>query len=106
MTDHIQKSSRLLASDTAPEGLGFVVLGTLADGRTVFHVAPYFGVQEQMTEFANVPLVFEAMQPQFPEAAKVEVLYDPTPEPFRWDVFAEAHPDLAALLMPHQWSGE
>jgi len=42
------------------------------------------------------------------------LIYDPTPEPFRWDDFAAAHPDLAAPLdseepgplRPLVWAGE
>jgi hypothetical protein len=48
--------------------------------------------------------VQESVRPSWAEAATI--LYDPSPNPFRWDVFATAHPDLAATLTPHQWAGE
>jgi hypothetical protein len=56
----------------------------LEDGRYVLHIGPD----------ASLDL---------PEA---EVLYDPTPQPFVWDNFAAAHPELAESLVPHQWAGE
>lgn len=93
-------SSRIvtIAPDAVPEEAGFVVLGTI-DGVAYLHVAP---------------------QPNDPSwMADAEVLYDPTPEPFRWADFADEFPELAtspgededgaplpSLLIPHQWSGE
>lgn len=78
------RPSYIVASPTLPELSGCVHLGALEDGRYVLHIGPD----------ASLDL---------PEA---EVLYDPTPQPFVWDNFAAAHPELAESLVPHQWAGE
>jgi hypothetical protein len=93
-------SSRIvtIAPKDVPDQAGFVLLGTI-DGVAYLHVAP---------------------QPDDPSwMADAEVLYDPTPDPFRWDDFAEEFPELAAspgtdaegaplppVLMVHSWLGE
>lgn len=112
--------------DSLAEESGYVMLGTV-DGLAYVHFAPE--TEAQQIVFPNGDLtnpqldgegmvgIFERSRPSFEADAKV--LYDPTPEPFRWDNFADAFPALAkspvenadgqplpSPLMPHQWAGE
>lgn len=101
-------SSRLIAVAEVPEGLGgYVRLGALKDGRAVLHVAPDNGITHELTAISDHVATFESVQPKGIENAEgFEVLYNPTPEPFRWETFAAEYPELAATLTPHQWAGE
>jgi hypothetical protein len=36
----------------------------------------------------------------------LRVIHDSAPDAFTWEAFEKAQPDLAAVLTPHQWSGE
>lgn len=109
------RSSRIvsIAPDALTEASGFVVLGTI-DGLAYVHLAPW---QEPQTivfpngDLTNPQAEGEGMQavvesPLQSWVEDAEVVYDPTPAPFRWEAFAAAEPDLAAVLMPHQWAGE
>jgi hypothetical protein len=88
-------------AEALTEESGYVLLGTI-DGLAYVHLAPYTDPSSRASWI---------------EAASV--LYDPSPDPFRWAEFAAAHPDLGAslgndvdgnplpsALMPHQWAGE
>lgn len=104
-----------IAPDALTDESGYVRLGTV-DGWAYVHLAPWREPQE-VTATWGATLIAESVRPSFADAA--EVVYDPTPAPFRWADFAAAHPDLAAspgededgnplppALMPHCWAGE
>jgi hypothetical protein len=116
---------------------GAVLLGVIG-GVAYAHIAPYdepvrllhtggnlieqdnyrpLADGEDVPEDAVVMVVGE--QPPFPWGDDYTLVYDPSPEPFTWDAFALAHPELGASpgtdadgnplpppLMPHMWAGE
>jgi hypothetical protein len=109
------RSSRIvtIAPDALTEPSGFVVLGTI-DELAYVHLAPWQepraivfpngDLTNPQAEGEGMQAVVESPLPSWVEDA--EVVYDPTPAPFRWDEFAAAHPALADTLTPHQWAGE
>jgi hypothetical protein len=132
---HIVAVDPSLLADADPSG--WVPLGTV-DGLTYCHVAPHaeprrflggtvtdgalsytreLAPDEDAPEGATVMVVGE--RPPLPWGEDYELVYDPSPNPFRWADFALAHPDLAAspgededghpippALTPHAWAGE
>jgi hypothetical protein len=108
------------------EQAGYVLLG-IVNNIAYVHLTPY--CEPQTVVFPNGDLtnpqpegdgmqgIVECPRPSW--AADAVILYDPTPDPFRWTAFAAAHPELADSpgddphgnplpppLMPHQWAGE
>lgn len=88
-------------AEALTEESGCVLLGII-DGLAYVHIAPY---------------IDPSSRPSWIEDASV--LYDSSPDPFRWAEFATEYPDLGAslgndvdgnplpsALMPHQWAGE
>lgn len=105
------------------DGLAYVHIGPLADPVRVFFpngdltrpqvLAP----NEPDPEAPGMIAIQETPRPSY--LANADVLYDPTPAPFRWAEFADAFPALATslgddpdgtplppVLTPHQWAGE
>lgn len=88
---------------------------TLSDGQLIYERELLDG--EDAPEGETVLVVGE--RPPLPWGEDYALVYDPAPEPFRWDTFAAACPDLAApqgededgnplppRLTPHGWAGE
>jgi hypothetical protein len=108
-------SSRIvtIAPDALTEESGYVLLGTI-DGEAYVHLAPWHEPQtivfphgdltDPQPEGEGMQGVVESPLPSW--ASEAVTLYDPTPLPFRWDEFAALHPEVASVLMPHQWAGE
>jgi hypothetical protein len=110
-----------IPADAVTEESGYVVLGTI-DGLAYVHLAPFYdpvrvffpngdltrprvlGPDEPDPDAEGMLAVQESVRPSW--AADAVPVFDPSPNPFRWDDFAAAHPDLAATLTPHQWAGE
>ena len=115
--------SRIVTIDAEAltEESGYVLLGII-DGLAYVHLAPYtdpvrvffpngdltrprvLGPDEPDPDAEGTLAVQESVRPSWADAATI--LYNPSPDPFRWDVFAAAFPDLADTLTPHQWAGE
>jgi hypothetical protein len=105
-------------------GNGAVLLGVV-DGLAYVHLAPRaearrfvngriengaFVYDAELAADAVVPadavLTVAEPAPVGDWVADAVPYYDPSPVPFKWAVFAEAEPELAEQLMPHQWAGE
>lgn len=71
---------RVAASDEAPPAR---VVGVLADGSLLIHGEPA----------QPIP------------ATAVEIVRDGA-TPWTWNALADDRPDLAAIVMPHEWAGE
>jgi hypothetical protein len=112
--------ARIPTASLTPES-GYVVLGY--DGTdAIVHLAPFYdpvrvffprgdlsrpqvlGPDEPDPDAEGMLAVSECPRPSWDGYA--DTIYDPSPNPFRWEDFAAAHPDLAATLTPHQWAGE
>jgi hypothetical protein len=134
-SSHIVAVDPSLLADATPSE--WVPLGTV-DGLTYCHVAPaseprrFVGAtitdgqiaytrelapDEDAPEGETVMVVGE--QAPLPWGEDFTLVYDPTPEPFKWEDFAAEFPELAespgenedgnplpSPLMPHQWAGE
>jgi hypothetical protein len=86
--------------------------GVVADGQLVGQELSAAEAAEAVAAGATVMVWGE--RPPLPWGEDYTLVFDPSPEPFRWDDFAAAHPDLAAPLdsdepgplRPLVWAGE